>query len=146
MTIPFVSCDPTAYDWTTAEETEGAGEDTRPGDTAPEAPVIDDIVVFAITTSTARLRIYVADGEPGQTYVAQWRVQGETSWTATAEQVTVDGSPFPFFETGVVAAELLDVQIALQTPGGIPSEWSATFSIDASPTTTEIIYDGNDPP
>jgi hypothetical protein len=146
VSIPFVSSDPDAYDWTTAEETAGAGDDTRPGDTAPETPVIDDIVVFDITVSTARLRVYVEDSSPGQTYVAQWRVQGTTTWISNVQQVTEDGSPFPFFETGVVAADLLDVQIAFLTPSGSRSEWSVTFAVDASPDTTEIIYDGNDPP
>jgi hypothetical protein len=146
VSIPFVSSDSDAYDWTTAEETAGAGDDTRPGDTAPGTPVIDDIVVFEITISTARLRIYVEDSEPGETYLTRWRLQGETTWTQTVEQIVIDGSPFPFFETGVVAGALLDVQIAFLTPGGLPSDWSTTFPVDASPTTVEIIYDGNDPP
>lgn len=132
VTIPFVSTDADAYDWTTAEETEGAGEDTRPGDTAPATPVIDDIQPFDVTDATARLRIYIEDATPGLTYVTRWRVTGEPSWTNDAEQTTQDGTPHDFIETGLVFAELLDVQVALITAGGYQSEWSATFAVDAS--------------
>jgi len=132
VSIPFVSCDPEAYDWTTAEETEGAGEDTRPPDTPPETPVIDDIQAFDVTDATARLRIYIEDATPGLTYVTRWRVTGEPSWTNDAEQTTQDGTPHDFIETGLVFAELLDVQVALITAGGFQSEWSLTFPVDAS--------------
>lgn len=132
VTIPFISSDPAAYDWTTAEETEGAGEDTRPPDTAPATPVIDDIQPFDVTDATARLRIFIEDATPGLTYVARWRVTGEPSWTNDAQQTTQDGTPHDFIETGLVFAELLDVQVALITAGGFQSEWSATFAVDAS--------------
>lgn len=132
VSIPFVSTDAAAYEWTTAEETEGAGEDTRPPDTAPPTPVIDDIQPFDVTDATARLRIFIEDATPGLTFVARWRVNGETSWTNDAQQTTEPATPHDFIETGLVFAEVLDVQVALITAGGFQSEWSATFEVDAS--------------
>jgi hypothetical protein len=132
VSIPFVSCDPTAYDWTTDEETTGAGDDVRPEPTAPETPVIDDVQPFSVTESTARLRIFIEDATVGSTYLARWRVSGETGWTNDSEQTAEAATPHPFIETGVVFAELLDVQVALITAGGRQSEWSATFTVDAS--------------
>lgn len=142
VSIPFVSCNPTAYDWTTAEETSGAGDDVRPDPTAPETPVIDSVVVFDGTGVTARLRIYLKDADPEQTFVARWRVTGETTWTTDTAQTAQDGSPFPFIESGVVVGGLLDVQAAMITAGGAQSEWSDTFAVDASDPTEDIIYDG----
>jgi hypothetical protein len=131
VSIPFVSSEPDAYDWTTAEETAGAGDDTRPGDTAPETPVIDDVQPFDVTASSARLRIYIEDATAGLTYLARWRVTGETAWTNDAQQTTQAATPHGFIETGLVFADSLDVQVALITAGGFQSEWSATFAVDA---------------
>jgi hypothetical protein len=136
VSIPFSSCDPTAYDWTTDEETSGAGDDVRPDPTAPETPVIDDVQPFSVTESTARLRIFIEDAAVGVTYVARWRVTGETAWTNDSEQTTESATPYPFIETGVVFAEELDVQVAMITAGGSQSEWSATFTVDASVVVT----------
>jgi hypothetical protein len=132
VSIPFVSTDAAAYDWTTAEETEGAGEDTRPPDTAPPTPVIDDIQPFDVTDATARLRIFIEDATSGLTFVARWRVSGETSWTNDSQQTTEPATPHDFIETNLVFSEILDVEVALITAGGFQSEWSAPFEVDAS--------------
>lgn len=140
VSIPFVSCDPTAYEWTTAEETTGAGDDVRPEPEPVGIPVIDSIVPFDLTGPTARLRIYVEDSEAGETYVAQWRVSGDAAWTKDTNQTTEASTPFPSFETGVVTSAELEVQIAMVSAGGVLSEWSATFEVDAS--SSEVVYDG----
>jgi hypothetical protein len=132
VSIPFVSCDPTAYDWTTAEETDGAGEDTRPEPEPVTTPVIDNITVFDQTSTTARLRIYIEDATPGLTFVTRWRLTGEPSWTNDSEQTTQEGTPFDFIETGLVIASGLEVEIAMVTPGGVTSEWSDTEAVNAA--------------
>jgi hypothetical protein len=142
VTIPFVSSDPDAYDWTTAEETAGAGDDTRPVDTAPETPVIDSIIPLENNGLTGRLRIYIEDVSPGLTFFPRWRTTGDTTWTNLPPQISVDGTPFEYIETGFIAAALLDVEVALITAGGAISEWSETFPVDATEPTEDIIYDG----
>lgn len=146
VSIPFVSCEPEAYDWTTAEETDGAGDDARPDPEAPETPVIDSVVPFDGTETPIRLRIHIEDSTPGLTFITRWRVTGQPSWTNDTEQTTQDGTPFDFIETGVVVAGLLDVQIARISAGGYQSEWSDIFPVDASTPPGDIIYDGGDPP
>lgn len=141
VSIPFVSCDPTAYDWTTDEETEGAGDDVRPDPEAVATPIIDSIVPFSQSGGTARLRIFLTNGVGDATYVAQWRVTGSGSgWTTDAEQVGVADSP-PYFETGVVDGATLDVQVAQIGAGGVQSDWSATEVVDASVATLLVSMD-----
>jgi hypothetical protein len=132
VSIPFVSSDPDAYDWTTAEETAGAGDDTRPGETAPDAPVIDNVTPFALSGTTERLRIYIEDSSAGQSYLARWRTVGDATWTQLAQQIAQDSTPHGFIETGVVTSGALEVEVALVTAAGVISEWSATFSVESA--------------
>lgn len=131
VTIPFQQTDATAYDWTTEEETAGAGDDTRPDPTAPGTPAIEDITPFEQSVSSSRLRIFITDSSPGLTYVARWRVTGSSAWTNDAEQTAQDGIPTDYIETGFVTPDVLDVQVQLISASGSPSEWSATFEVDA---------------
>lgn len=132
VSIPFLSCDPTAYDWDTEEQGMGPGGDTRPPPTAIETPVIDDVEAFQTSDGSTRLRVFVDTTVIGSTYILRTRVTGETVWNEQAEQNTIEGFGFPYFESGLVVPAELELQIAEVTAGGRRSDWSTTFTIDAS--------------
>jgi len=132
VTIPFRSCDPDGYEWDAdTEEGDGAGDDTRPDLEPVSVPDIENIEAFDIDVGSARLRIFV-DGEIGSSYSTQWRIVGTSVWSTAVSQELVADTPFPYFETGLVSASSLEVQIAAVTPSGALSDWSDIVTIDAS--------------
>lgn len=133
VTIPFVSCDPTAYDWTTGEETGGPGGDTRPPPEAAGVPVLADIEVFHTEEGATRLRIFFEiPAVAGMVYRVQWRVAGETTWTTEADQTSVEGTGIPFIETGLVTPAELDIQVAQIASSGALSDYSTPVNVDAT--------------
>lgn len=133
VSIPFVSCDPTAYDWDSAtEEGAGAGDDVRPPPAPAPVPEIFELTSIEATSEIQRLRIEIDGGTVGGTYIDRWRVFGSDVWTQDTPQIAVAGTPHPYIETGVIPAGVVEVQVAFLTTGGIQSEWSDTaLSIDA---------------
>lgn len=143
VSIPFISCDPTAYDWTTAEETDGAGDDVRPDPELPDPPVIDDVVLFDETAAGVRLRIFIEDGITFGTYIARWRETGGTAWIQGAPQSATFATPHPYIETDLVTVALIDVQVAFVTGGGSMTEWSATFAVSTLPADVRVTSSGD---
>lgn len=143
VSIPFVSTDVTAYDWDAAtEEGSGAGDDTRPDPTIPDAPVIDSIVLFDTTVAGSRLRIFIEDGAVGGTYLTRWRVTGTDAWVFEPGQIADSATPYPFIETGIVTESEIDVQVAFVTGGGSLTEWSATFEVNTIPADVRVTSSG----
>lgn len=129
VTIPFVAWVDDTYEWDAeTEQGDGPGGDTRPPPPAVETPEIDDVEVFT-DADTTRLRVFPLDAEDGETYIMQWRVTGSTAWTQQSPQIIESGK----FESAPVTSADLDIQIALITAGGVQSEWSATFTVNATP-------------
>lgn len=127
VSIPFVSCDPTAYDWTTAEETTGAGDDVRPPPEPIGIPVISSVEPF-YEAGLTRLRIFIDDGELGATYAVRWRIAGDDAWTREADQIAEGGGSVFYVETGGVPDVTIEVEIAYVAAGGTLSDWSSTAS------------------
>lgn len=141
VSIPFQSCDATAYDWNAAtEEGAGAGTDTRP----PPEPLVQPIIASAthvsvpLTDGSDGSRIHLEVTAPqiaNLTWFARTRISGSTDgwFTETFSDVPMT-DPY-VLDTGFVQSDAsVDVQVAYQGAGPL-SEWSATETVVTSAAT-----------
>lgn len=146
VTIPFVLADSNADAWNPASE-EGNGP--QGGDRivreALAIPEISDVEVFTDSigeTTGPRLRITASGPERADlTWSARWRVVGSASWVE-GTFVDIDAGTPVLLETGFVAADDLEVEVAYTTGGGNMSAWSAAYDEDATtPAVTPLPAD-----
>lgn len=136
VVIPFTLADPNADAWNAAtEEGDGPQLTDRVNREALAQPAILDVTPFLDSiggSDGTRLNIE-ATGPAREdiTWSARWRVTGSSSWVE-GNYVDIDpGSPV-VLETGFVAADALEVQVAYTTGGGSLSPWSDTETVDAT--------------
>lgn len=126
VSIPFVSCDPTAYDWDAAtEEGDGPGDDVSPNPEPIPVPVINSAYQNLDT-----IAVEIATTVPGSTYVVRWRPTGSLPWTSSGQvAATYIGSDTDYVTTFSVTPDNYEVQVAYVTGGGAQSEWSTSVLV-----------------
>lgn len=136
VSIPFISCDPTAYDWDAGvDEGEGPGDDVAPPPQPISTPVIFQAYAFEAASGLVLGNKIAVDiiGSPGDSYAVRWASGGV--YTNEPNQVsTSDGSspPYAHVETSLVPSGEISVQVALITSSGAQSEWSGTAYVVVS--------------
>jgi hypothetical protein len=136
--IPWIAADETIDDGDPGAETPLPGPPPpRPLPTPLVAPTIDDITPLYENASSsdtgARLSIDVtAPVEDGVEWLFRWRVDGATFWHEGESSDVDDGAAITLVTGFVTVNDVLEVQVAYRTAGGV-SPWSATFpvSVDA---------------
>ncbi len=133
VSIPFVSCDPAAYDWDAeTEEGAGPGDDTSPLPQPLPVPEIYQAYAFSASSGLTLGNKIGVDiiGTPGDSYVIRWLASG--MYSNEPAQVSVDFGGYAHVETSLVPDGTIDVDVALISASGAQSEFSAPASVVVS--------------
>lgn len=141
VAIPFVLADPNADAWNAGtEEGDGPQVGDRIVREALAMPTIDTVVVFTDSTGGSEgVRLRITASGPGRddlNWSARWRVVGSSSWVE-GSYVDIDPGTPVLLETGFVASDELEVEVAYTTGGGGMSDWSLPRLVNA---TVEPVY------
>ena len=133
VSIPFVSCDPTAYDWDPmVDGGEGPGDDTSPLPQPIPIPEIFQAYAFEASSGLTLGNKIAVDiiGNAGDSYVIRWLFVG--AYTIEPTQVSTDNGGLAHVETSLVPNGVIDVSVAIVTAGGAQSEFSAPATVTVS--------------
>lgn len=133
VSIPFIVCDPDAYEWDAeTEEGAGPGGDIRPDPAPLPIPEIYNAYAFSASSGLTlgnKIGIDII-GTPGDSYAIRWLMSSVYTYEPT--QVSIDFSGYAHVETGLVPDGSIDVEVALVSGGGTQSEWSAPATVVVS--------------
>lgn len=134
LTVQVRPVDESFYDWTVEEEGGGVPVTDRPDDEVPAVPELFSVVVTQVVGG-ARLRLTFDEAfDDDFSFEVNYRLAGDVAWTSTGFLEPSDDAGKPYVETGIVPAELLEVQARASRTNGY-SEFAPVppENVDARP-------------